>query len=111
MAIALVVWGQAFTFDQCIVINTSTAVPIQLTNNNLRVRSLALIGKKDFQSTNTTAVSVGWNDPVNGHQGLTIDPGQGVTLKAIDGKSFFFPSNIWMDVSTANDGLLMIYEQ
>ena len=108
--IAIAIAQSTFTFSEWVVVNSSTATPVQLTNSNLKVRSLTLIGKKTDQTTNTTAVHITFGDSANGNQGLTIDPGMGITIRSIDTGRAFFPSNIWLDVTTANDGLVIFYE-
>jgi hypothetical protein len=108
--IAIAIAQSTFTFSEWVVVNSSTATPVQLTNSNLKVRSLTLIGKKAYQTTNTGPVFVTFGDSANGNQGLTIDPGMALTIRSIDVNKSFFPSNIWVDVSQANDGLVIYYE-
>src|SRR5688572_7414766 len=96
--------------SQSTVINTSTTAPIQVTNASIGASSVTLIGMKGPQTTNTTTVWVGYGLSVNGQQGIPVNPGQIVTLQLDPGAAFFSLSNIWFDVTTANDGLTVIYD-
>lgn len=98
-----------FMFGAYTVVNSSTTAPIQLTNTTLKVRSVTLLGKKGPQTTNATTVFVGFTSG-NGEQVLSIDPGSAIGMKSVDGLRSLSLSNIWFDVTTANDGLVVIYE-
>lgn len=97
-------------YGQFITTNTSTTVPVQLVTTNLYVKSVTLIGKSFYQTTNTTAVHIGFGNSTNTRQGITIDPGSYATITA-PFQSIHNLSNIWLDVSTANDGVIVIYER
>jgi len=97
-------------FGQWVVVNSSTTTPVALTNISLNVNSITLIGKKTYQTTNTSAVYIGFTN-ANGEQGVTIDPGGSAVIK--DSKTpprTISVSNIWLDVSTAGDGVIVIYD-
>lgn len=108
---SLIIFAQpVFTFGQFVVLNSSTATPVQLTNGNMLVRSVTILGKKGYQTTNTTSINIGFGTNADGQMGLTIDPGQGITIKAIRQDGRFALSNIWLDVTTANDGAVILWE-
>ncbi len=98
---------------QFVITNTSTTVPIQLVTSNLQFTSATFKGLKFYQQTNTTAVNLGFGNSTNGYQGLTIDPGSFLTISCgpARGGSVYNMSNIWLDVSTANDGVVIYYER
>jgi hypothetical protein len=99
-----------FTFYQYVIINSSAAVPIQLTNGNQYVRSVTVFGKSAFQTTNTSAINLGFGTSANGLMGITVDPGDSITIKSVNGADTFALSNIWLDVITANDGAVVYWE-
>jgi len=99
-----------FTYYQYVIINSSTTVPIQLTNNAQYARSVTVFGKNAFQTTNTGAINLGFGTSVNGLMGITVDPGSAITIKSINGQDTFALSNIWLDVSIANDGAVVYWE-
>lgn len=99
-----------FSFAQYVIVNSSTTTPIQLTNTAMQVRSVTIIGKKGYQTTNTTAINIGVGTSTDGLMGLTVDPGLAITLKSIQPNATFSLSNIWLDVTTANDGAVVYWE-
>lgn len=114
IALALaIVCGIATAADlkmgQWVVVNSSTSAPVPLTNITLSVNSVTLIGKNGYQTTNTTAVHVGFSS-ANGEQGITIDPGAAIVIKDATLRRTLSVSNIWLDVTTANDGVVVIYD-
>lgn len=109
LAVPFLAYAATLKFGQWVVVNSSAATPVQLTNSSLVVNSLTLIGKKSYQTTNTTAVYVGFSS-ANGEQGISIDPGASVVIKDVTGNRTLSVSNIWLDVTTANDGVVVIYD-
>ncbi len=105
-----IVAQKRFTFYQYVIINSATGTPIQLTNGNQYVRSCTIFGKKAFQTTNTSAINIGVGSATDGKMGVTIDPGFAVTFRSINGQDTFALSNLWLDVSTANDGAVVYWE-
>jgi len=97
-------------YGQFVTTNTSTTVPVQLVTTNLYVKSVTLIGKSFWQTTNATSVHVGFGNSTNTRQGISIDPGSYATITA-PFQSVHNLSNIWLDVTTANDGVIVIYER
>jgi len=95
------------------ITNTSTSSTIQLTTSNFTFTSATITGFRRPQETNTTAVSIGFGNSTNGTQGLVINPGSFVTISCgpARGGSLYYMSNIWLDVATANDGVLVYYER
>ncbi len=111
LVLPLIIIAQTrFSFYQYVVVNTSTTVPIQLTNGNQYVRSVTIFGKSGFQTTNATAINIGVSTSTDANMGITVDPGGSVVFKSIDGKSSFALSNLWLDVTTANDGAVVYWE-
>lgn len=98
---------------QLTVTNTSTTVPIQLVTTNLLFTSVTIRGLRSAQLTNTSAVNIGFGVSTDTKQALTIDPGSFLTISSgpVRGGSLYNMSNIWLDVSTANDGVVIFYER
>lgn len=98
---------------QLTVTNTSTTVPIQLVTTNLLFTSVTIRGLRSAQLTNTAAVNIGFGVSADTKQALTIDPGSFLTISSgpVRGGSLYNMSNIWLDVSTANDGVVIFYER
>jgi hypothetical protein len=98
---------------QLTVTNTSTTAPIQLVTTNLLFTSVTIRGLRSAQLTNTSAVNIGFGVSADTKQALTIDPGSFLTISSgpVRGGSLYNMSNIWLDVSTANDGVVIFYER
>ncbi len=98
---------------QFVITNTSTTVPIQLVTTNLQFTSMTLIGCNFHQITNTSTVFIGFGNSSNQRQGLPIGPGLSLLIAGgvARGGSLYNASNIWLDVSTANDGVIVYYER
>lgn len=99
---------------QFTVVNSSTSAPAQFTNAPIIATGITLIGMKGPQTTNTSAVWVGYGVSGDGLQGVRVNPGEiiNLTLDNLDnGRANYVLSNLWFDVSTANDGLTVIYDQ
>ena len=98
---------------QLTVTNTSTTVPIQLVTTNLLFTSVTIRGLRSAQLTNTSAVNIGFGVSTDTKQALTIDPGSFLTISSgpVRGGSLYNMSNIWLDVSTTNDGVVIFYER
>ena len=98
-------------FAEFAVVNSSTSAPAQVTNARIEARSVLLIGKKSTQTSNTTAVYISVSgQSANGAQSITIDPGAWAIINPNKSDKYVMLSNIWFDVTTANDGLIVIYE-
>lgn len=93
------------------MVNASTSAPKQLTNAAIVATAVTLIGNSAPQTANAGTVYVSYGVSGNGLQAVPIASGQIVNLKLDEGRAFFVLSNIWFDVSTANDGLTILYDQ
>lgn len=93
------------------VTNASTSTPAQVTNAPIIATSITLIGMKGPQTTNATTVWVGYGISTDGALGVAVPPGEIRTLVLGEGRANFVLSNLWFDVSTANDGITVIYDQ
>lgn len=105
VAAVIIVMGQFAT------LNSSTTVPAQITNAAIQATSVTLIGLKSPQTTNTSTVWVSYGQSVDGAQTVRVNPGEIINLALAEGRAFFVLSNIWFDVTTANDGITVIYDQ
>ena len=115
IAVALLLFAAGVSFAQSVaksqafvVIGTDAATPTQITNATFTVKSCTIVGKKGFQSTNTTAVSIGWASS-NGSQWFTINPGQAYIVEFPDKRDFRL-SDLYFDVESNNDGVVVSYE-
>lgn len=95
---------------QMVVTNTSTTVPVPLSSNTLLFTTATIRGIRFHQITNTSAVNIGFNNSTNGWQGATIDPGGSIYFPARP-STVYNLANIWLDVTTANDGVVIYYER
>lgn len=93
------------------MLNSSTSAPKQLTNAAITATAVTLIGNSAPQTANAGTVYVSYGVSGNGLQAVPIASGQIVNLKLDEGRAFFVLSNIWFDVSVANDGLTILYDQ
>jgi len=109
LPVAALIAQSMFQFGQFAKVNSSTSTPTQLTNTTIKARSVTLFGFKAMQSSNTSTVYIGFS-LTDGAQGIPVIPGGSATLKSADGQRSLSLSNIWFDVVTANDGLLIYYE-
>jgi hypothetical protein len=87
-------------------VNSSTSSSAQFTNNTFTVRSAMVIGKKSLTATNTTAVRIGW---ATNTTYFVINPGQAYVIEFADKREFRL-SDLYFDVETANDGVVVSYE-
>ena len=91
---------------QFIVVNSSTTVPIKLTNVTFQVRQATLLGKKGPRTDNAGDIYV---SPISGDetQGFKIAPGEQAVISPPSGGANL--SEWFLDVSVANDGVIIIY--
>lgn len=87
-------------------LNSSTSNSEQFTNATTTVRSAMVIGKKSLTATNTTAVRIGW---ATNTTYFVINPGQAYVIEFPDRREFRL-SDLYFDVETANDGVVVSYE-
>lgn len=110
LALSVAVVAQStFKFATFASVNSSTAAPKQFTNATLAAKSVTVMGYKSPQTSNTTTVWIGWSSG-NGAQEVPLPPGEIIVFKAVDNQKFQNLSNFWFDVTTANDGVVVIYE-
>lgn len=113
IAVALLLFAAGVSFAQSVakssvfaVINTSSTVCAQVTNNNFTVRSAMIIGKSSLTVTNTTAVRIGW---ATNQTYFVINPGQAYVIEFADKREFRL-SDLYFNAETANDGVVVSYE-
>ena len=113
IAVALLLVAAGVSFAQGVakssvfaVINTSSTVCAQVTNNNFTVRSAMIIGKSSLTVTNTTAVRIGW---ATNQTYFVINPGQAYVIEFADKREFRL-SDLYFNAETANDGVVVSYE-
>jgi hypothetical protein len=93
--------------QQLLKTNTSTTVPVAIAIAGKKFSEATFIGKKDYRTSNTGNVWVGVTTNDN-QQPFLISPGESVTVSAPKGT--YFDLNKWyLDVATANDGVVVIY--
>ena len=113
VAVALLLFAVGVAVAQSVVksavfakVNASTGSSAQFTNNTFTVRSAMIIGKKSLTATNTTAVRIGW---ATNTTYFVINPGQAYVIEFPDKREFRL-SDLYFDVETANDGVVVSYE-
>lgn len=87
-------------------LNSSTGSSEQFTNATTLVSSAMVIGKKSLTATNTSAVRIGW---ATNTTYFVINPGQAYIIEFPDRRQFRL-SELYFDVETANDGVVVSYE-
>jgi len=109
IATACVVIAQTVrAIGQFVVVNAAADPPVVLTNTVIKAKRVTFIGLKGNRSTNTSMVYVGWLSN-NNSQIIGILPGEQVSPLVPEGE-FFDLSKIWLDVTTADDGVAVLYE-
>ena len=105
------VMADIIAFGSYVVSNASTATPAQFTNASFQVRAMTLRGMGRSGSPRTTNTTTVWVGPMSGNdlQPYSVDPGSEVVIQAPPGH-WIDMSNWWFDVTTANDGLIVIYQ-
>lgn len=88
--------------------NTSATVPVQLSSSSIKFKSATVYGLRTAQTTNTSVVYLGTSS-TNGDQMIAIAPTNAVIFQAPPGYYYNF-TNIWLDVVTTNDGVVVIYD-
>lgn len=89
--------------------NASATVPVRLkANRGDYFKRATIYGKLDARTNNTGIVYIGWNS-TNDTQTVAINPGSNVVLEA-PVNSFFDLYDIYLDVVTTNDGVVVVYE-
>lgn len=96
---------------QFTMLNSSTSAPKQLTNAAIVATAITLIGNSAPQTANAGTVYVGYGISTDALQPIAVASGQIVNLRLDEGRANFVLSNIWFDVSVANDGLTILYDQ
>jgi hypothetical protein len=93
---------------QFVVVNAAADPPVALTNTTIKAKRVTFIGLKGNRSTNTSMVYVGWTSN-NNAQIIGIAPGEPVSPLIPEGEVMNL-SAIWLDVTTAGDGVAVLYE-
>ena len=81
---------------------------------NININNLGLAVALPTENTSGWRyVNIGFGVSADTKQALTIDPGSFLTISSgpVRGGSLYNMSNIWLDVSTANDGVVIFYER
>lgn len=95
-------------FATLIVTNTSTTVPVQLVTTNLNIRSCTIYGLRSARVVNTGDIYLGTN-PTNDYQFLKITTAAELVISMPPDRTFNL-SSLYLDVVTANDGVVIIYQ-
>ena len=99
------------TYDVTMVsfvrLNSSTTVPVRLTNGSVKFTRAWITGNKAAQTANTGTVYIGAASG-DGNQSIGIATGARMELFAPPGFHLDF-FNIWLDVANANDGVAIEY--
>jgi hypothetical protein len=92
-----------FPLPELIKTVSSSSVPEQLsTNNDTHYRTIVFTGNKSARTTNTSKVWLQQN-PTNDAGGFYIQPGERIIIT--DQQNGVCPTNWWIDVETASDGV------
>lgn len=86
----------------------STGTPVQLTTTDIRARTFLFIGNKTNRVENTGVVWLQFGSD-NDDAGIPLQPGAVIGLTF--GPNGLPASSFWLDVETANDGVVAILLQ
>lgn len=102
-------FGEALsTLTSFVKTNASATVPVQLSSSSLKFRSATIYGLRDYQTTNTSTVYIGTSS-TNGQQFIIVPVTNAVVIQPPAGFYYDF-TNLWLDVVTANDGVVVTYD-
>ncbi len=97
-------------FTHFVKLNSDTSTPVAFTNTVIKVTRLTLIGRKDNRTDNTGTVWVGMST-ADDTQFIKIAAGESVSINIPDSPQRSIDlSQMYLDVATANDGILVVYE-
>ena len=98
-------------FTHFVKTNSDTATPVAFTNTVIKVTVLTLIGRKADRTDNTGTVWVGMSSD-DGKQIIKVPAGETVSVNIPTSPSSrsIDLSQMYLDVETANDGVLVVYE-
>lgn len=93
---------------QIIPISSATGTPTRWTNATTLVRKVTILGKKSSRTANTGDVYIG---PTSGNdtQAFKVAADGEAVMEAPPG-TFINLSDWYVDVTTANDGVVIIYQ-
>lgn len=95
---------------QFAVVNASTTVPVQLTNNvQIMCNTFTIVGKVAAQGANNAATLYIGTSSTDGANGYAIDAGTTHVFTAPRGQAYRL-SDFYIDVGSANDGVWIIYQ-
>lgn len=100
--------AQTVTIGQFVTLNSSTSSPVALTNTVIRATRVTFIGKKDNRTANTGTVYIGATS-TNDQQPIEVASGATVSLN-LPANTVIDLSKLYLDVATANDGVLVLYQ-
>lgn len=86
--------------------NASTTVPVVFTNATLQVMEVTILGKSAPRTDNVGDIYVGTTSG-NDTQAFKIAPGGEASIKVTSG--YIDLASWYVDVTTANDGVTVIY--
>lgn len=90
--------------------NSSTSVPAQLTTNEtIRCKTIVFTAYKSARVANTGSVWIQYNNSTNDNAGIKLLSGQ--TLSITAGSGGMLASDFWIDVESANDGVVAVLFQ
>lgn len=93
---------------QFVTLNSATGTPVALTNAYILATKITFIGNKDNRTANTGTVWIGSLSADN-TQPIPIASGTSVSVSIPQGSALNL-SQLYLDVATANDGVLVVYE-
>ncbi len=89
-------------------VNSATGTPVALTNAVTQVKEVVFLGKSAPRVDNVGDVYIGWASG-NDTQPFKIAPGGEAVIRVENPERFIDLSGIYLDVTTANDGVTVIY--
>jgi hypothetical protein len=92
------------------LVNASTTVPVQLTNNPaIMCNTFTIVGKVSAQGANNAATLYIGTSSTDGANGYAIASGETHVFVAPRGQSYRL-SDFYIDVGSASDGVWIIYQ-
>jgi len=111
LLLPVLVWAASglVSSRQLLKTNSDTATPARLAVAGTYATSVTFIGNKDWRTANTGTVYIGPTS-TNNVQPLALTPGQVMTL-SFASDQYIDLYDWFVDVGTANDGVVIIYSK
>tara|TARA_R110000765_G_scaffold42660_2_gene89997 strand:- start:427 stop:735 length:309 start_codon:yes stop_codon:yes gene_type:complete len=97
-------------FGSIIKTVSATGTPEALGTGAIRCHSITFLGMKAARTNNAGKI---WVSPGSGNDtaAVPVEPGESTTFTAKDADDYFTNAQFYIDVETAGDGVIAIYDK